>query len=207
MKEQTFHTRYPGYNVLEKWSSLDWDDQTREVVRKRLEEIPPIRFFTDEEVRLLIAVAERIVPQSDRGVDERVPIIPWIDKKLHEDNRDGYRYEEMPPQRDAWRLGIAGINETAQVLFEEKEFVDLDPLSQDVVLTHVARGDPPGATWKLLSAARFFKDVLCSTIVKIYYAHPLAWNEIGYNGPSSPRGHVRKWEGGVDPWEALEAKE
>jgi len=42
MKEQTFQTRYSNYNVLDKWSSPDWDDQTREVVRKRLEEIPLI---------------------------------------------------------------------------------------------------------------------------------------------------------------------
>ena len=58
-----------------------------------------------------------------------------------------------------------------------------------------------------MPAARFFRDVLSITIVKIYYAHPLAWNEIGYNGPSSPRGHVRTWEGGVDPWEAQERGE
>jgi hypothetical protein len=206
MKEQTFQTRYPNYNVLDKWSSPDWDDQTREVVRKRLEEIPPIRFFAKEEAQLLTAVTERILPQSDRQGASSVPIIPWIDEKLHQDKRDGYRYEEMPPQREAWRLGLKGINETAQALFKEKGFVDLDPLSQDVVLNHVARGDPPGASWKQLPAARFFKDVLCITIVKIYYAHPLAWNEIGYNGPSSPRGHVRKWEGGVDPWEAPDAK-
>ena len=204
MKEQIFHTRYPDYDVLDKWSSPDWDDQTREVVRKRLEEIPPSRFFTDEEFRLLVAIAERIVPQPDRCEGEKITIVPWIDEKLYEDKRDGYRYEEMPPQRDAWRLGLNGINETARVLFEEKQFVDLDPLSQDVVLTHVARGNPPGTSWKQLPAARFFKDVLCSTSVKIYYAHPLAWNEIGYNGPSSPRGHVRKWAGGVDPWEARE---
>jgi hypothetical protein len=44
------------------------------------------------------------------------------------------------------------------------------------------------------------------TIIKIYYAHPLAWNEIGYGGPASPRGHVRKWAGGVDPWEAREER-
>ncbi|MFN2492589.1 MAG: gluconate 2-dehydrogenase subunit 3 family protein [Pyrinomonadaceae bacterium] len=202
MKEQTFHTHYPDYNVLDKWSSPDWDDQTREVVRKRLEEIPQIRFFAQEEAQLLTALAERIVPQSDRAEAEKVPIVPWIDEKLYEDKRDGYRYEEMPPQREAWRLGLKGMNETAAALFEEKQFVDLDSLSQDVVLNNVARGDPPGGSWKQLPAARFFKDVLCIAIVKIYYAHPLAWNEIGYNGPSSPRGHVRKWEGGVDPWEA-----
>ena len=64
----------------------------------------------------------------------------------------------------------------------------------------------PGATWQQLPAARFFKSVLSITVVKIYYAHPAAWNEIGYNGPSSPRGHVRKRAGGVDPWEAQETK-
>jgi hypothetical protein len=42
------------------------------------------------------------------------------------------------------------------------------------------------------------------TAVKIYYAHPRAWSEIGYSGPSSPRGHVRNWMGGVDPWDAKE---
>jgi hypothetical protein len=202
MDEGQFQSRYQNYNVLDKWSSPDWDDQTREVVRKRLEEIPPIRFFTHEDARTLTAVAERIIPQPDRAEAEKIPIVPWIDEKLHEDKRDGYRYEEMPPQREAWRLSLKGINETAAALFEERKFVDLDPMSQDVVLSHIARGDSSGATWELLPAARFFKDVLCVTIMKIYYAHPLAWNEIGYSGPSSPRGHLRKWEGGVDPWEA-----
>ena len=202
--EERFRTRYPGYNVLDKWSSADWDDQTRRVVRERLEEVPPIRFFTEDEAHTLAAVAERIIPQPDRGDDEKVPIVPWIDAKLYEDRRNGYRYEELPPQREAWRLGLKGIDETAQALFDGKLFVDLDPLSQDVVLTHVERGRAPGAAWERMPAARFFTSALSITIVKIYYAHPLAWNEIGYSGPSSPRGHVRKWEGGVDPWEAKE---
>ena len=206
MEEKTFRTRYPNYNVLDKWSSPDWDDQTRRAVRRRLEEIPPIRFFTEQEARTLAAVAERIIPQPERRQSENVPIVPWIDEKLYEDRRDGYRYEELPPQREAWRLGLKGIDETAQALFDGKLFADLDPLSQDVVLTHVERGDAPGAAWEQMPAARFFTSVLSITIVKIYYAHPLAWNEIGYNGPSSPRGHVRKWEGGVDPWEAQEEK-
>jgi hypothetical protein len=200
--EEVYRTHYPDYNVLDKWSSPDWDDQTREVVRQRLEEIPPIRFFTNEEAHTLAAIAERIVPQPDRPEIEKVLIAAWIDQKLFEDMRDGYRYEDMPPQQEAWRLGVAGINQTAQILFDGKSFVDLDRFSQDVVLEHVSRGDAAGEAWQKIPPARFFKDVLCSTMVKIYYAHPLAWNEIGYSGPSSPRGHTRKWEGGVDPWEA-----
>src|SRR5437764_7582046 len=126
MKEQGFQTHYPRHNVLDKWSSPDWDDQTREVVRKRLEEVPEIRFFNDEEARTLTAVAERIVPQPDRDEAGKIPIVPWIDEKLYKDERDGYRYEELPPQREAWRLGLKGIDETAQAIFGGKSFARLD---------------------------------------------------------------------------------
>lgn len=197
-------TPYPGYDVLDKWSSPDWDDQTREVVRRRLLDVPPPRFFTDLERQRLEAVVARIVPQPERSPAERIPIVPWIDAKLHEDQRDGYRYEGMPPQREAWRGGLAGIEETAKALFDGKRFVDLESCAQDEVLRRIEHGDPPGATWKTLPARRFFTSMLCVTIVKTYYAHPSAWSEVGYNGPSSPRGHMRIWENGVDPWEAHE---
>lgn len=197
---------YAGYDVLEKWSSPDWDDQTRKVVGARLFDVPKIRFFTDVETRMLEAVVERIVPQPDRAAAERIPIVPWIDEKLHEDRRDGYRYDGMPSQRDAWRSGIVGIDEAARDLFDGRRFVDLDGPAQDEVLQRIERGDPPGATWTTLPAACFFKSMLCTAIVKTYYAHPSAWSEAGYNGPSSPRGHMRIWEDGVDPWEAHEAR-
>ena len=67
MAEQEFATRYRGYNVLDKWSSPDWDDKTREVVRRRLEDVPPVRFFTEDEARRLAAIAERIVPSQTEG--------------------------------------------------------------------------------------------------------------------------------------------
>jgi hypothetical protein len=43
-------------------------------------------------------------------------------------------------------------------------------------------------------------------IVSAYYAHPTAWNEIGFGGPASPRGYVRMGLDRRDPWEAVEAK-
>jgi hypothetical protein len=200
-----FRSRYPGYDVLAKWASPDWDDQTREVVRRRLEEVPAVRFFTADEAELLAAVAERIVPQPDRAPEARIPIVPFIDERLHEDRRQGYRYEGMPPQREAWRTGLAGIDEAACALWG-RPFVALAAEEQDAVLRCIEGGRPPGGAWERLDAKRFFAGVLCDTVVKTYYAHPVAWNETGYNGPSSPRGHVRKWIGGVDPWEAHERK-
>jgi hypothetical protein len=197
-------TRYAGWNVLAKWWSPDWDEQTRAVVRRRLEELPPVRFFTSDEVHLLDAVVERLVPQPERAAAVRVPIVPWIDEKLHHDRRDGYRYEELPPLREAWRLGLAGIDESARIL-HGAGFVDLDTAMREETLARVQRGDAPGEVWRRIPPTRFFRDVLCLTVVKIYYAHPTAWSEIGYSGPSSPRGHVRNWMGGVDPWDAPDA--
>ena len=112
MKEQEFQTRYPDYDVLDKWSSPDWDDQTREVVRGRLEEVPEICFFTEAEARTLAAVAERIVPQPDRDEAGKIPIVPWIDEKLYEDSRDGYRYMSISKVHDFFSdgedAGLAG---------------------------------------------------------------------------------------------------
>lgn len=199
-----FDTHYPGYNVLDKWSTPDYDEQTREVIRMRLQEIPPIRFFTANEAATLGAVVDCLVPQPDRNNAEKIPVVPWIDEKLFYDKRDGYRYEVLPTQQQAWRLGLKGINETAQLHSAGKTFIALDEPLQKMVLEQVESGTAEGQTWKALPAKRFFKSVLLLTIVKIYYAHPRAWSEIGYSGPSSPRGHFRNWEGGVDPWDAHE---
>ncbi|HJR34908.1 MAG TPA: gluconate 2-dehydrogenase subunit 3 family protein [Gemmatimonadales bacterium] len=200
---EDFRSRYPGYDVLDRWSSLDWDDQTREVVRRRLAEVPARRFFSERETLLLQAIVERLVPQPDRAEAERVPIVPWIDAKLADDRRDGYRYDGLPPQRELWRAALAGVDETAQALWG-RPFTELGADEQDAVLRDLEGGHPPGATWKTLPSRRFFTDTLCALVVRIYYADPSAWSETGYNGPSSPRGHVRKWITGVDPWEAHE---
>jgi len=198
-----FPSRYPGYDVLAKGTSPDWDEQTWQVVQDRLKGDSSARFLTDAEVATLEAVVERIIPQSDRTKENKVPIVPWIDAKLFHDRRDGYRYEGMPPQREAWRLAIEGFDQTAQTLYG-RAFVELDSARQDEVLRGVESGEPPGKVWQNLPASRFFKSVLCISAVKAYYSHPMAWSEIGYSGPSSPRGHVRIWIGGVDPWEPHE---
>ncbi len=203
--DPALRTHYAGYDVLAGWLGPDWDAQTRAVVRQRVEDVPSIRFLTAEEARLLEAIVHRLVPQPERVAGERVPIVPWIDEKLHHDLRDGYRYEELPPLRETWRLGLAGIDESARIA-HGRSFTELDTAARDGILALLQRGDAPGDTWRRLPAVRFFRDVLCLTVVKIYYAHPSAWSEIGYDGPSSPRGHVRNWMGGVDPWAPHEAE-
>jgi hypothetical protein len=190
---------YAGYDVLEKWASPSWDDLTREVIRRRLGEVPERRFFSTTEWRTLEAVADRLVPQPDRP--HPIPIVPWIDEKLHRNDRDGFRYDDMPVLRDAWRLGLAAIDQESRGRFQA-DFPSLSLDQQDTVLRAIQAGDVHGEAWACLPAQRFFSTVLLKEVVGEYYAHPLAWNEVGFGGPASPRGYVRLGIDQRDPWEA-----
>lgn len=46
--------------------------------------------------------------------------------------------------------------------------------------------------------------MLVSDCCAIYYAHPFAWDEIGFGGPAYPRGYMRLEEGEAEPWEVNE---
>lgn len=193
-------TPYAGYDVLRKRDSVSWDDTTREVVRKRLEEVPERSFFTEEEWLTLQAVCDRIVPQPERG-SAAVPIAPWIDQKLAQNRGDGYRFADMPPLRETWRLGLAGIDAEARRRFDVS-FASTHSTNQDAVLTAIQQGDVEDDIWTRLPPERFFTSVLLKSIVGQYYAHPAAWSETGFGGPASPRGYVRLGTGQHDAWEA-----
>ena len=42
--------------------------------------------------------------------------------------------------------------------------------------------------------------------VTVYYAHPWAWDEIGFGGPAYPRGYMRLANGLPQPWETEEER-
>lgn len=195
---------YPGYDVLAKWRSPSFDDATRDVLRGRLERVPQRSFLSEEEWRLLDAVVARLIPQPDRA--EPIPITPWIDSMLAANQGDGYRREGVPVLREAWRQGLAGLMAEAQAE-HAKGFDALSVEEQDALLTRIQRGESSNPGWDGLPAGHFFTDMLLRTVVGIYYAHPDAWSEIGFGGPASPRGYVRLGFGGLDPWEAVEARD
>jgi hypothetical protein len=198
----SFRTPYAGYDVLAKWDSPSWDEQTRAVLEKRLTQVPPRRFFSETEWRTLEFICARLIPQPDRSTP--IPIVPWIDEKLHHNWRDGFRYEDMPPLREAWRLGLEGIEAESQRRFGA-DFTSLAEASQDAVLRAVQSGAVEGGVWARLPPQRFFSTVLLKEVVGEYYAHPAAWSEVGFGGPASPRGYVRLGENQRDPWEAFDS--
>jgi hypothetical protein len=196
-----FRTPYPDYDVLEKWDSPSWNDQTREAVRQRLDEVPPRRFLSEEQWSLLEAVVARLVPQPDRA--EPVPIVPWIDDMLQQNHNPGYRYADMPPMREAWRKGLDAIAAEARER-HGKAFEELSAAEQDALLTDVQHNRVESHAWGDLPPGGFFLHHLLKQTVGVYYSHPDAWSEIGFGGPASPRGYARLGPDERDPWEAKE---
>jgi len=195
--------RYPGFDVMSQQDH--WDDATRQLILRRVNDVPPIRYFNPTELRTLSALVERVLPQSDRLPEQRIPIAPWIDQRCYERIADGWRFDNMPPDDEAWRLGLRGIDEVAQLRFG-RSFVDLVDEDQDLVLRLIARGDPPGATWRALPARRFWVFIVLRQICAIYFAHPTSWNEIGFGGPAYPRGYFALNHGYPERWETREVR-
>jgi Gluconate 2-dehydrogenase subunit 3 len=198
-----FTTLYPDYDVLDKWDTPSWNETTRSVVRKRLDEVPPRRFFTEQRWLTLIAVCNRIIPQPDRN--EPVPIAPWIDARLFESEGAGPRYASLPPEQESWRRGMDAIEAEAQHRYR-RPFDQLDRVEQDLLLRSIDNNEVEAADWQALPSKSFFRHVLLRAVVEIYYAHPAAWSEIGFGGPASPRGYVRLGANRRDEWEGAEHK-
>ena len=196
-----FRTPYMTYDVLDKRDSPSWNDQTREAVRQRLEDVPKRRFLTPEQWSLLEAVAARLMPQPER--EGPVPIVPWIDDMLHRNHSPGYRYADMLPMREAWRQGLEGIAAEARNR-HGTSFEELSPEDQDELLADVQHNRVESRYWGDLPPGGFFLHHLLKQVVGVYYSHPAAWSEIGFGGPASPRGYARLGFDERDPWEAEE---
>jgi hypothetical protein len=194
--------RYPGYDVMAKRWTLSWNEATRETIDRRLAIPREPRFFTAEEWRTLTAVCARIMPQPlDRPP---VPLPAFVDQKITDGLLDGYRLAQMPPQGEAWRRGLAALEQESRGKHDER-FDQLTGPEQDELLGRMQKGDLTGPAWGGMPCKLFFEHRVIPDIVHAYYAHPVAWNEIGFSGPASPRGHVRMGLNRRDPWDPVEA--
>lgn len=193
---------YPGFRTLSQ--QRFWDAKTRAVVVDRVDNVPRISYFKPDQVRTLLAVCDRIVPQDDRDIDHRIPIVAQIDRRLAENSGDGYRYESMPPDRDAYALGIEAIDRIAHET-HGRPYHELTLPDQERLLQTLHDGAPSGAhdIWDRLPVERFW-TLLVTDCIDAYYAHPWAWDEIGFGGPAYPRAYMRLERGEPEPWEVHE---
>jgi hypothetical protein len=177
------HGRYPDYDVLA--NAPHWDGVTREAILARADEVPPVRFFDAREARTARAFCDTVMAQ-DR--EPRIPVMEMIDAKLFEGRLDGFRYADMPDDRETWRRVLAALDGLADAPDDERR----------ATIDRFARGELGlGRAWSVVMRA----------VLAAFYSHPWAWNEIGFGGPAYPRGYMRLAPGprGRDPHEALEA--
>jgi Gluconate 2-dehydrogenase subunit 3 len=195
---------YPNFSTLSQQNF--WDATTREVILDRVNNVPPIRFFTPAEARLLEAVCARVLPQDDRDELHRIPIVPHIDKRLFEKSYDGYRYEDMPPDPEAFQLGLRAIDEIAHHQYG-CSFLEIGPREQDQILCSLHDGKPAAGfeVWDRMPVHRFWM-LLVQDCAGAYYSHPWAWDEIGFGGPAYPRAYTRLERGEPEPWECEEKR-
>ncbi len=195
---------YPGWNVMTQRAY--WDDATRTLVEKRLSEPKPVRFFTPAEAVIMTAVFDRILPQDDRLPAQRIPLLPTLDDRLYANRIEGYRYEDMPSDQQAYRWAVEAFEAMSHEAYGVP-FSQLTVTSQDLLLKSLHDGEPIAAKalWKRMNVDRFW-SLLVSDVCSAYYAHPWAWNEVGFGGPAYPRGYMRLEEGETEPWEVGEQR-
>jgi hypothetical protein len=197
-------SRFPGYDVLSKRQGPSWNAKTREVIARRLSIGSQPKFFTADEFLIVLAVADRIVPQPTTR--SPIPVAALVDHKLHLAQSDGYRLPGSPRDGEAWRLGLKALDAEAGAAFGGR-FHELAKAEQDLLLARMQKGELRCSAWATMASDTFFRMRLARDVVHAYYAHPTAWSEIGWGGPASPRGYVRMDYDERDPWEAAEVRD
>ncbi len=192
------HGRYPDYDCLEHVGH--WDDLTRKVVLDRIEHVPDYRFFTESERATLTAFCDVVLAQD---AEPKIPVLAFVDDKLADGKLDGFQYADMPDDRETWRLVARGLDESAQAR-GAVSYADAPDRLQAALSDDLADGKLEGGVWETVDPGRAW-GVVMRSVLAAFYAHPWAWNEIGFGGPAYPRGYARLGGGLSETWEGAEA--
>ena len=195
--------RFPGYDVAAQARS--WDPATAGVVLSRIGRPPGLRFFTPAEQACAGALFTRLLatdgelPYED---DIGVPVLQLVDSRLAEMQTDGWHYEDMPEDDEAWRRSLAALDEDARARHGGgRVFAELPAGEQEEIIQKVQ--DRSGGQWHGMPASHVW-SLWTRYACTAFYSHPQAWNEIGFGGPAYPRGYIRLGPDLREPWEVAD---
>lgn len=189
--------RFPGFDVLSQ--SAHWDQVTSGVVLSRLGLPPDIRFFTPAEEALATALSDRLLDQEE---DTRLPVVAMVDARLAEAQTDGWRYQDMPEDGQAWRDCLAALDADAAAA-HGRGFAACSPREQRALLQAVQ--DLGSGGWHGMNAGHVW-SLWTRYVCTAFYCHPAAWNEIGFPGPAYPRGYKNPGIDAREPFEVHDAR-
>lgn len=189
--------RYPFDTVRRLLETDQVTEPTKIALKKRLLaaiDYAP-HFFNEQEYSALRAACRRLIPQ------DKVDCAAFIDINFAAGRSDGWRYDALPSDAETFRRGLCGISESSQLKYQT-DFADLKGYQQDEILSEIQTETAAGATWKTLSAKLFFEELLTQTTA-VYYAHPIAQEEIGYVGMADAYGWTQIKLNKLEPREPL----
>ena len=184
--------RFPGFDVMAQ--APHWDPATVAVVAARLGRAPSTRFFTLQEEATAAALLDQLLDQRS---EPRVPVVQLIDARLVHGATDGWHYEDMPEDAQAWRDSLAALDAEARDR-AARDFADLAWDAQATLLQDVL--DRGRDRWRGFVAAHVW-SLWTRYACTAFYSHPKVWDEIGFSGPAYPRGYKNI---GVDRREPFE---
>lgn len=193
----TWHNRFPGFDAL--GQAGHWDPVTAGVVLSRIGMAPDIRFFSPLEQAIATALCDQLLGQCG---DDRVPVVNEIDARLAEQQTDGWHYQDMPADGQAWRDTLAALGSDARERFG-RTFATCSPKEQAALIQAVQ--DLGSEAWHGLNAKHVW-SLWTRYACTAYYAHPDAWNEIGFPGPAYPRGYKNPGVDAREPFEVRDAR-
>ena len=194
------HGRYPDYDVLKEASH--WDELTRKEVLARVEKVPDMRFFSAAEARTLGVFCDVVLAQDK---EPRVPVLNMVDAKLYAGKLDGFKYADMPDDRETWRRVAKGLD-AATRQHGSDDFATAPEDVQYEVVKAFSEGTLHGEIWDELPPKRAW-SVVMRAVLSEFYSHPWTWNEIGFGGPAYPRGFARLGVGQREHWEGAAASD
>jgi hypothetical protein len=189
--------RFPGFDVL--GQAGHWDPVTAGLVASRLDPPAPASFFTGAEAACAAALVNLLTGQQD---DLQIPVLAMIDARLAAGETDGWRYSDMPEDGQAWRDTLAYLDADADSRCGAR--FAAAPEEQQLELIQAVQDLGP-KDWHGLKAAHVWSlwtRYACTAL----YAHPLAWNEIGFSGPAYPRGYKNAGVDKLEPFEVRDAR-
>jgi hypothetical protein len=186
--------RFPGFDAAAQ--ARQWDQVTAGVVLSRLRIPQELGFFTPREEAAATALCDQLLGQDGDG-HRRIPVVVLIDTRLARMDTDGWRYEDLPEDAQAWRDTLRYLDDDAQVKFG-CDFAQCAPAEQRTVIQAVQ--DTGSGAWHGLNAARVW-SLWTRYACTAFYSHPQVWNEIGFPGPAYPRGYKHA---GIDAREPFE---
>lgn len=189
--------RFPGFDVLDQ--AHRWDDVTAGVVLARLTLPKMLSFFTPHEV----GVAEPMLNLlMDQDSEPRVPVLALIDGRLSIGETDGWHYDDLPEDGQAWRDTLARLDEDARAR-HGAGYAELSTAEQARLLQDVADLAASGGSWHGVTAKHVW-SLWTRYACTAFYSHPWAWNEIGFPGPAYPRGYLNAGINARERWEVAD---